>query len=188
MMPKTFYFTSRAKFDALNDSGGLAWSTYVEWSRLFHLKELVSLDGSLNEVLVEVDQKSEDDWKNIVVADYYETGFFRTLDFVLHRTKAEQFNLLTVVIEPEGDCASIRIDDYDFLGYELLDQYYDTSALSNCGGFDKTFLPSDLNNVGLIGDYENANRIKTNLLENNPLEEHANTNIIAIWRHRWIGQ
>ena len=186
-MPMTFFYTSRARFDAQNDDGGLAWSKYVEWSRLSDLAELVSLHGSLNEILVEVDRKNEEDWKDIVIAGYYETGFFRTLDFVLKRTKAEKFNLLAVVIEPGSDCSSIQMDDYDFLGYELLDQYYDTSALSNCGGFDETFLPSDLNKVGLISDYENANRIKNSLRENNPHEEHRDANLIAIWRHRAIG-
>lgn len=65
---------------------------------------------------------------------------------------------------------------------DLLDQYYDTSALSNCGGFDETFLPGDLNNVGLIDNYEKACTIKKKLKENNPMEDHADTNVIAIWR------
>lgn len=182
----TYLYTTRAKFD--KDTNISAWSNYIEWSKLTHLTELVSLDICLNEMLVKPDRSSEEDWKEIVIDEYHETGFFRTLDYVLRKTnKKKGFNLLAIVIEPESDCSLIRLDDYDFLGYDLLDQYYDTSALTNCGGFDETFLPNDLNNVGLIDDYEKAYTIKKNLRENNPMEDHADTNVIAIWRHRVIG-
>ena len=60
--------------------------------------------------------------------------------------------------------------------------------MTNCGGFDETFLPTDLNNVGLIEDYEKAFDIKKKLFENNPDEEHADTQFIAVWRHQIIGQ
>jgi hypothetical protein len=184
----THFYTTRAKFDKDNDTEILAWSSYIEWSKLIHLTELVSIDTSLNEVLVEPDRTSEEDWKEIVIDDYYETGFYRTLDYVLQKTKEiKRFNLLAVVIEPKTDCSLIRLYDYDFLGYDLLDRYYNTSALTNCGGFDETFLPNDLNNVGLIEAFEKAYSIKKSLRENNPLEEHADTNVIAIWRHRSIG-
>ena len=139
-------------------------------------------------MLFDPNRESDEEWKEIVVANYHETGFFRTLDYVLKKTnRFQRFNLLSVVIEPERDCSLIRLDNYDFLGYDLLDQYYDTSALSNCSGFDETFLPSDLNNVGLIDNYEKAFFTKNLLRENNPAEEHADTNVIAIWRHRVIG-
>lgn len=181
-------YTVRAKFDRDNDAEILTWSNYIEWSKLIHLTELVSVDTSLNEVLIEPNRDSEEAWKEIVIDDHYETGFYRTLDYVLQKAKdIKRFNLLAVVIEPETDCSLVRMDDYDFLGYDLLDRYYDTSALTNCGGYDETFLPGELNNVGLIDAFEKAYSIKKNLKENNPLEEHADTNVIAIWRHRSIG-
>ncbi|MBC9931046.1 hypothetical protein [Chitinophaga qingshengii] len=172
-------YTSRAKFDKRDG----AWSQYIEWSRLTQLTELVSLDTGLNEVLVEADRHSDEYWQEIVLEGCYPTGFFRTLDYVLkHTNHPGDFNLLTVVIEPAYDCSFVPLDGYEFLGYDLLDQYYDTSALSNCGGFDETFLPEDLNNVGLIDNYEKAYTIKKKLRENNPGEDHADTNVIAIWR------
>ena len=181
----THLYTTRARFD--KDTGAW-WPGYLEWSRLAHLTELVSLDTGLNEVLVERALDSEAYWKEALVIDYHETGFFQTLDYVLGNTNNKsRYNLLAVVIEPVSDCASIPLDDFDFLGYDLLDQYFDTSALSNCGGFDETFLPQDLNNFGLIDDYEKAFAIKASLKENNPHEEHADTNVIAVWRHRVIG-
>jgi hypothetical protein len=184
----TFFYTIRAKFGKALNADDLAWTKYIEWSRLAQLTELVSLDTGLNEVLVEPDRDSDEDWKEIVFEDCRETGFFRTFDYVLRKTKEKMyFNLLAIVIEPESDCSLIQLDDYDFLGYELLDQYYDTSALTNCGGFDETFLPTELNQFGLFTDFERACEVSRLLLENNPMEDHADTNVIAIWRHRTIG-
>jgi len=74
------------------------------------------------------------------------------------------------------------------MGYDLLDQDFSISALANCGGFDETFLPADLNEKGLIDDFNKAYNIKKRLFENNPGEHHADTNVIAVWRHKTIGR
>lgn len=185
----TYLYTARARFD--NDNGGdvIAWTNYIQWSKLTHLTELVSVDTSLNEELVEPDRTSEKDWEEIVIDNYHETGFYRTLDYVLRKTSdVKRFNLLAVVIEPETDCSLIRLDNYDFIGYDLIDQYYTTGALTNCGGFDETFLPCDLNHFGLIDNFTQAYAIKKRLKENNPQEEHADSNVIAVWRHCMVGR
>ena len=70
----------------------------------------------------------------------------------------------------------------------MLDQDFGISALTNCGGFDETFSPSEVNTNGLIDDYERAYDIKEKLLINNPDEHHADTNVIAVWRHRTFGK
>jgi len=184
----SFLYTARAKYDKWSDNDQMGWDKYIGWSRLAHLTELVSLDTGLNEVLVEPDRSNEDDWKHIILDGHLETGFFSTLDYVLKRTKEKvRLNLLAVAVEPEHDCAFINLDNFNFIGYDLLDQYYCTSALTNCGGFDETFLPADLNNLGLIDDYQKACDIKKRLYQNNPLEEHADTKMMAIWRHQVIG-
>jgi hypothetical protein len=181
----TILHTARAKFDKSNAD---AWITYINWARLSQLTELVSVDQGLNEVLVEGDRNSEDFWNHTVLNGCYETGFFTSVDFVLNNMQPnDTFNLLAVSINPNVNCELIEIQDYDFLGYDLLDQYCDTSALTNCGGFDEVFLPSDLNHFGLIDKYEKAIDINKGLLKNYPDEEHADTNIIAIWRNKIIG-
>jgi hypothetical protein len=185
----TFLYTVRGTYDETYDEDGMSWDKYIAWSKLTHLKELVSLDGMLNEILVEPDYDNADDWKFIHVIGQYQTGFFKTLDFVFKRLKAkDKFNLLTVVLEPDQDCKSLNIDGYEFLGYDLLDQDFSISALTNCGGFDETFLPNDLDDKGLIDDFKLAYDIKRRLLENNPEEHHADTNVIAVWRHNSIGR
>ena len=183
------YYTARRRYDKTFNGDVMSWDKYIEWSKLKHLTELVSLDGMLNEVLIEPDRNNSDDWNHIVTDDSYETGFFTTLEYVLQRTKSiDKYNLLMVAIEPNQECKSIPVDDFDFIGYDLLDKDYSISALTNCGGFDETFLPKDLNILGLIDDFEKAYDIKKRLLENNPEEYHADTNVIAVWRHKSIGR
>ena len=121
--------------------------------------------------------------------DAYETGFFTSLDYVLHKAiTKDRFNLLAVIIEPTQDCKTFTIDGFEFVGYDLLDKDYSVSALTNCGGFDETFLPDDLNKVGLIDNYSMAYEIKKRLFDNNPGEHHADTYVVAVWRHNTIGR
>lgn len=183
----TFLYTARAIFDNTHrHTNGMNWDKYLEWSKLIHLTELVSLDGMLNEILVGPDYEDGEDWNFIHNCNQYQTGFFTTLDYVFKRLQAkEDFNLIMVVIEPNIECKEIVIDGFKFIGYELLDQDFGISALSNCGGFDETFLPSDLNDKGLVNSFNKAYDIKRRLLENNPEEHHADTNVIAVWRKKW---
>jgi len=182
-----FLYTARGTFDSHENK--LSWDKYIAWSKLHHLAEVVSLDSQLNKLLVEPDHNDADDWNFIHTVGHTETGFFTTEDYVLRRLEANgKFNLLTVVVEPDQDCKDIAVDGYEFIGYDLLDQYFDISALTNCGGFDETFLPAELNNKGLVDDFVKAYSINQKLLDNNPNEHHADTNVIAVWRHSTIGR
>ena len=184
-----FLYTARGTYDKTHDEDGMAWVKYIEWSKLKHLTELVSLDGMLNEILVEPDYDNVDDWDFIHTVEQCQTGFFTTLEYVLKRLKLKnRYNLLTVVLEPDKDCKDIIIEGYEFVGYDLLDQEFSISALTNCSGFVETFLPTDLNDKGLIDNFTKAYDIKKRLLENNPEEHHADTNVIAVWRHKTIGR
>ena len=154
-----------------------------------HLTELVSLDRILNENLVEPDFDSTDDWECIHIYEQYLTGLFTTLNFVFKRLKPkDKFNLLTVVIEPDKECKDINVDGYEFVGYDLIEQDFSYSALTNLGGLVETFLPTDLNDKGLIDDFTKAYDIKKRLFKNNPELHHADTNVIAVWRHKTIGR
>lgn len=185
----TFLYTARGCYDQHTEDSSMSWEQYIKWSKLTHLTELVSLDGMLNEILIEPNRQNEEDWKYIVTDGIYETGFFSSLDYVLTRINYDdKFNLLALVINPATDCNYIFLENYEFIGYELLDKDYCISALTNCGGFDETFSPNDLNNFGLINNYEQAISIHKRLFENNPNEHHADTNIIAVWRHHTIGR
>ncbi len=113
----TFLYTARGVYDSAYDEGGMSWQAYIKWSKLTHLTELVSLDGMLNEILVEPDYNNADDWNFIHIIGQYQTGFFTTLEYVFKRLKEKNnFNLLMVVVEPDEDCKNITIDGYEFVG------------------------------------------------------------------------
>jgi len=181
-------FAARGKYDETTNDN-FSWEKYKDWSKLYHLDELVSLDGILNEDLVEPNYDSKEDWNYIHIVDMVQTGFYNSIEYVLNKISLNnKFNLLTIEIEPDEERSNYIINDYEFIGYDLLDQDYSISALTNCGGFDESFLPKDLNNKGLIDNLDKAKDIQRKLLENNPEEHHADTNIIAVWRNIKIGK
>jgi hypothetical protein len=183
-----YWYTATKTFDKDYEDGS-SWTKYIEFSKLTHLTELVSLDGMLNEVIFEPNRGDKGGWDFIIVDNEFETGLFSSLDYVMEKVKdKERFNLLAVVKEPTSKCEEIRIPDFEFVGYELLDKDYSTSALSNCGGFDETFKSSDLNNYGLIDSFDKAYDIRDRLLKNNPMEHHADCYVLGIWRHKELGR
>jgi hypothetical protein len=180
------YYAARGAFDKFLDEG---WQKYIEFSGLHHLTEVVSLDCSLNEDLVESDRENEADWTHIVTEDLYETGLYTTIDFVVQKMKpVDRFNLLAASIEPGAECRHLDLKDFDFVGYDLLDRSFGNSALTNCGRADECFLPTDLNVYGLIDEYDKTRKVQNCLLETNPEEYHSDTVLVAVWRHKKIGR
>jgi hypothetical protein len=86
-----------------------------------------------------------------------------------------------------GDCKGIRIDGFDFIGYELLDKFYTCSGLTNMGCMDKGISPYELNQLGLMDSLHKAYLIQKNLRESYPEMEEADIHVIAIWRLRRVG-
>lgn len=185
-----FGYTVRDTYD--KDFGGddTSWATYLEWAKLPHLTELVSLGLQLNVDLVDYDFDSQELRDYSIDGDGYITSFFTSIDYVLsHARLPAKFNLLATLVEPQTDCAAaIPPEGFEFIGYELLDKSYGTSALTNCGGFNETFSAADINHLGLIDSFEKAYDIKNRLYQNNPMEYHADTNVIGVWRHKEIGR
>jgi hypothetical protein len=183
-----YWYTATETYDKDYEDGP-SWTKYIEFSKLTHLTELISLDGSLNKVVFEPDRGESGDWDFIITDNLFETGLFKSLDYVIKNVKdKERFNLLTVVKEPTQKCEKIEIPDFEFVGYELLDKDYSTSALSNCGGFNTTFKPSDLNQYGLIDTFAKAYDIRDRLFKNNPMEHHADCYVLGLWRHKEMGR
>jgi hypothetical protein len=133
----TFYYTACGTFDKNYEEDGMPWKKdsgtfwekYLQWSKLTHLTELVSLDGILNEPVVEPDYDNSDDWNYIATDGNNLTGFFTSPDYVLRKMEPrKRFNLLAVVIEPTQDCKHVKPESFEFMGYDLLDKEYGDSA------------------------------------------------------------
>ena len=186
-METDIYYTALKTYDSDNKYG-FSWKEYIEWSKLFHVKELVSLDGILNELAFMPDLDSSEEWSYIITDQGMVMFFFNSLEYVLNKVEhLEFFNLLAIIKEPTKEKAELS-NAFDFIGYDLIEIGGDTSALTNCGGFDETFLPSDLNSYGLISEYDKAKRILKELPINNPDEHHADCYLYEVWRHKIIGR
>jgi len=187
IMKPEIYYTALDIYDS--DYGEeFSWEKYIEWSKLTHLTELVSLDGMLNGLSFKPDFDSKTDWNYIITDGEMVTLFFNSIDYVLEKVKdLEYFNLLAVIKEPKKEKAELNAD-FEFIGYDLIEKEGDISALTNCGGFDETFSPTDLNQYGLISDFEKAKNIQTELPKNNPEEHHADCYLYEVWRHKTIGR
>jgi hypothetical protein len=69
-----------------------------------------------------------------------------------------------------------------FVGYDLIEEQTQISALTNCGGFPETFCNDELNQYGLVTSFTRALEIQRLLPECNPEEHHARCEMYAIWR------
>jgi hypothetical protein len=152
---------------------------YKQWSKLFHLEEVVTLDCALcPSLIVDVDSIGEfqEQWQLANV--------FTDLNWVLQKVKdVKDKQILAIIREPEEDCRGIDVPEgFEFYGYDLIEDDTQISALTNCGGFDKTFSSSDLSRYGLIEDFSKAKAVQLRLEENYPDESHANCTLWAIWR------
>lgn len=180
------WYTAREQYDD-EYKVELAWEKYIEWSKLTQLKELVSLDGMLNGLSFEPKFDSEDDWQ-FIVTETSVTQFFKSLDYVIKRTEELVcFNLLAVIQEPKEQRAELD-GEFEFVGYDLIETDGDISALTNCGGFDESFLPTDLNEYGLLSSHKKGIEVQESLRKNNPEEHHANCHLYEVWRHKSIGR
>ncbi|WP_034058536.1 hypothetical protein [Lacinutrix jangbogonensis] len=186
-MKLDIYYTALKTYDSDNKNG-FSWEEYKKFSEINHLKELVSLDGILNGLAFIPDLDASEEWKYMVTENGMVMFFFNNLEYVLSKVNhLEFFNLLAVIKEPTKEKADLSTT-YDFIGYDLIGIGGDVSALTNCGGFDETFLPNDLNAYGLISEYDKAKKILKELPINNPEEQHADCNLYEVWRHKIIGR
>jgi hypothetical protein len=76
----------------------------------------------------------------------------------------------------------LRRRDFSFIGYDLIEEQTQISALTNCGGFPDVFQNEELNRFGLVNGFERAQEIRSFLAERHPKEPHAQCEVYAIWR------
>ncbi|HEX6288822.1 MAG TPA: hypothetical protein VFZ66_06500 [Herpetosiphonaceae bacterium] len=171
------WFTARKPFDP---SGGEAWTSYLAWANLPHLREVISLDILLcPDVLPDL---IAEDWEHNIHQDWY-TYFFHDLNYLRARTGDQAAHILAVMREPAEDPRAAFTDaQFAFLGYDLVEAATGISALTNCGGFDQAFTPADLSDVGLLRDFDAARAVQARLRHAYPHEQHADCDLWAIWK------
>ena len=185
----TIYYTARAVFANDYDEDGLGWEGYRAWRNLPHLTEVVSLDCLLNKNLVPYGQNNFKYSEFPISREDRGTNFYESLDFVLKcKEPRERFNLLAVAIEPEEDCRNVKLNDFEFIGYDLLDDWYSISTLTNCGCIIPPYMPADLNQYALLNNFTKAYEVQASFLRDYSGQEHMDTRVIGIWRNMVYGR
>lgn len=160
------------------DSGD-AWTTFVDWSGLTHLTEVVSLDPMLCPTLLPDVKASY--WPHIVNEDFA-LGFFTDLAFLRSEIAGfDDMNLLCVYRNPGRE--PLPPDGFVLLGYDLVDVQGSASALTNCGGFPDIFDVSELMPQGLLPSLARATQVQEALRDGYPDEAQADCHVWAICRH-----
>jgi hypothetical protein len=169
--------------ERFNAGCGDRWRSYIAWSGLGQVAEIVSLDPMLcPSVLRDV---VADDWPHIVNENFM-TGYFLDLDYLLRRAGSyKDRNLLCVFRNPESrpqpPAAAMR---FEFLGFDLVDVTGAASAITNCGGFPDVFSNDELNSFGLLDSLERAREVQHTLCAKYPGNGHTETHVWAVLRAR----
>lgn len=171
-------FIATKRFDPAE---GDMWRSYCQWANIPALREVVSLDGILCEHLIT--DFTDEDWAHIVNADF-RLGYFRDLDYLLSRVSSvRRRNILGLYRNPQQHIESPpAAGEFTFLGYDLIEEMTQVSALVNCGGFPKVFANDELNEFGLVANFARALEIKRRLPAEYPNEPHADCELYAVWR------
>lgn len=171
-------FIATERFDPAD---GEKWQRYCEWARIPGLAEIVSLDASLCPRLIK--DLEDEDWEHIVCEDF-RFDYFYDLDHLKHRTQGNpRRNILGLFRNPEVHIAvAPGSDGFRFVGYDLIEEMTQISALTNCGGFPDVFSNEELNRCGLIETFGRACEVRTTLTECHPEERHAQCELYAVWR------
>lgn len=160
------------------------WERYVEWSGLAHLTEVVGLDGSLCPSVLRA--LAADDWNHLAYAEHL-FACFDDERYAVRRVRevldAKRHQILALAREPAAEeVVATALTGFRFMGFDLIEEATQISALTNCGGFEGTFLPADLSPCGLVPTAPRAYEIRRLLATLFPDESHADCAVWAVWR------
>lgn len=171
-------FIATERFDP---SDGERWEKYSQWARIPAMTEIVSLDAALCPCLIDTPQ--QEDWQHIVCEDF-RLDYFYNLDYLKQRVQdIRRRNILGLYRNPEAHIvAAPAPGDFGFIGYDLIEERTQISAVTNCGGFPDVFRNEELNLFGLIDSFDRACEVRRLLAERHPEDAHARCEMYAIWR------
>jgi len=171
-------FIATERFDP---SDGEKWQSFCQWAEIPGLVEVVSLDSLLCPHVVK--ELRGEDWHHIVCEDF-RLDYFYHLDYLKERIQdVSRRNILGLYRNPETDTVHAPAPgDFKFVGYDLIEEQTQISALTNCGGFPDVFSNNELNRFGLIDRFHRARAVRRLLAGRHPEEPHAQCELYAIWR------
>jgi hypothetical protein len=155
------------------------WQGYVDWSGLYQIREFCSLDNILAPNLFE--PSSEEDWQHVVQEDFM-THLITSRDYALKKYKAFKNASIFGVIQCDDKVECWRDARDTQVGYDLLDEGFGVSSITNCGGWPDVFPNELINEYGLISAYSDAVRIRNDLRAKHPEEPHAKCEIWSVYK------
>jgi hypothetical protein len=160
-------FVACQKFEP---SCGDSWSSYIEWSGLRHIEEIVSSDIILCPSLI--DTLMDEDWNFNVHADN-RLHFFYDYEYLKRRIgyDSSRHNILSLTEHPTRILPPI--DGFTFCGYDILDSDNLISLLLNCCTAPSLCAAHDLNQLGLIDDLDRATKIAETTRDKYPDDHHC---------------
>lgn len=132
---------------------GEAWESYVAFSGLVQLEEVVSL-GLLCPTLVR--EIKNEYWDHIVNEDFM-LNFFVDFDSLMAQVRGiAKKNVLCVFRNPPAPPTPPACADFEFLGYDLVGTHGSISPPTNCGGFPDVFANAELSRAGRLHGFDRA--------------------------------
>lgn len=178
------WYIATARFDPTSNPS--EWASYVARTGLHDLIEVVTLDDLLCPPVLQDIKPTY--WPHIVNEDFM-LHFFHDLEFMLAEVQtATPMNILCVYRNPETHPPPPDQGSWAFVGYDLVDVWGGNSALTNCGGFPKAFLESELSTQGLLPNRERAFEVQHALRSQYENEHHSDCHVWAVYRCNGLPQ
>lgn len=164
----------------MRSSGEESWEKYIKFSGLNQIEDFCSLDANLNDSVFT--PKSDEDWKNCVYEDN-KIDMITNIEFAKKISKDHiGSKIFGLILDPIN---SSTTENTNLLGFDILDEYYSNSLLTNCDGFPDIFDNQIINRFGLLNDIEKAYEIRDKLRKEYEDDSHAGAcEVIAIYDFR----
>ncbi|EON75977.1 hypothetical protein ADIS_3565 [Lunatimonas lonarensis] len=168
--------TGREKFGPSGCRGGLSLEDFRSWSGLLQVEELTSLDSFYNPSVEGIGEKSFEG------GDFF-GGLAKALSEFIEQEFAvgQPFNLLATVEEPKEEIKDKGPEEFEFLGYDVVNQQLGHSVLVHLGWLIAE-AGTNVNAYGLLPDLATATQAVNDFKDHFPGMETAEGVIVGIWR------
>lgn len=141
-----------------SEADGYSWISYCKW-RGIQFEGFDSIDGLLRPSLFE--PTTEEDWNHVSTQhDLQKYKYIIDFDYACQKHKEIGSGSLLLGLSFDKH----KENDSGFLGYDLIDGYYDVSLLTNWGN-DNAVINQRISYRGLVSSYEVIQEIQEHLIE-----------------------
>jgi hypothetical protein len=159
--------------ESFSPTNGDKWTSYCAW-RGIHFERFHSIDGILRPNLFT--QLIDEDWAHIVNADYM-LHFITDWDYAIKKqSEIGRGELVGVAFDQHDENA------VDFLGFDLIDSYFDVSLLTNWRN-DVDIINCSISANGLVCSSSSIKNIQHELLRSFGSDPHIEgCKIVSIYK------